>query len=103
MKSIELLNQDHKAILRGLDILETIAQQAQTGKKANWDDVQSILHFLRLFEDEYHQTKEETALFPQLMRCVESEQSNFRQMLFEHDQERSLVDGLEEALKTNQT
>ena len=102
MKSVDLLSQDHKVILRSLDILENIAARVQKGEKTNRDDVQSILDFLRVFEDEYHQTKEETALFPELMRCAESEQTNLRQMLFEHDQERSLVDGLEEALKTNQ-
>ena len=100
MKSTDLLSQDHKFILRSLDVLEEIAARVHTGDTMNSEDVEFILNFLRVFEDEHHQTKEESALFPELMRCAEFEQKNLRQMLFEHDQERSLVDGLEEAIRT---
>ena len=100
MKCTDLLMKDHKAILRSLNVLEEIAAKVGNGERVNPEDVESILQFLRIFEDEYHQTKEESALFPELMSCAQSEHRNLRQMLFEHDQERSLVDGLEEALRT---
>ncbi len=100
MKSTDLLMQDHKIILRSLDILEEMAGKVRNGERLDPEDVEALLHFLRSFEDEDHQTKEETALFPQLMQSAPAEERSFRQMLFEHDQERSLVGGLEEALKT---
>ena len=100
MKSTELLKQDHKIILRSLDVLEEIAAKVHMGERPNPQDVESMLRFLRVFEDEHHQTKEESALFPELMSCAQSEQRSLRQMLFEHDQERSLVEGLEEAVRT---
>jgi len=62
-------------------------------------DVQVILRLLRIFADDHHQAKEESALFPEL-RTSAAEQGPLRQMLFEHNQERSLVEGLEEALHT---
>ena len=63
-------------------------------------DVESILRFLRVYGDDYHQLKEESALFPELMRNCISKEAALRQMLFEHDQERSLVAALEDALYT---
>jgi hemerythrin-like domain-containing protein len=92
--------QDHKIILRSLDILEEMAAKIRNGELFDPKDVEAMLHFLRAFDDGYHQTKEETALFPQLMQSAPAEERSFRQMLFEHDQERSLVEGLEEALRT---
>ena len=100
MRSTDLLMQDHKIILRSLDVLEEMA--AKVGNRVYLDpkDVEAMLHFLRVFDDEHHQTKEETALFPQLMQSAPAEERSLRQMLFEHDQERSLVEGLEDALRT---
>src|SRR5262249_10369029 len=38
--------------------------------------------------------------FPELLRTSAATQGPLRQMIFEHDQERSLVEGLEDALHT---
>jgi len=59
------------------------------------DDIETILRFLRVFADDHHQAKEESALFPELRRTSAGNQGPLRQMTFEHDQERSLVEGLE--------
>jgi hemerythrin-like domain-containing protein len=64
------------------------------------EDVETIVGFLRAFEDNYHQAKEESALFPELTRTSVANEARFRHMIFEHDQERSLVNGLEDALHT---
>ena len=100
MKCTDLLLQDHKIMLRALDVLEEIAAKVQRDEPVEPADFEVILRFLRVFGDEYHQAKEESALFPVLMRTASSQQRSLRHMLFEHDQERSLVEGLEEALKT---
>ena len=102
MKCTELLEKDHQVILRALDVLEQMAEEVKRGKIVDFRDVESIVRFLREFEDEHHQTKEESALFPLLLNRPGPEQAKLRQMLFEHDQERSLVDGLEDSLKTKQ-
>jgi hemerythrin-like domain-containing protein len=100
MKCTDLLLQDHKLMLRGLDILEAMAAKVKQDELVEPADVEIILRFLRVFGDEHHQAKEESALFPVLMRTASLQQRPLRQMLFEHDQERSLVEGLEDALKS---
>jgi len=100
MKCTELLIQDHKAILRALDVLEQMANRVEDHQSVEHDDVETILRFLRSFADEYHQGKEESALFPELRRTKNIHDPALRQMLFEHDQERSLVEAIEDALFT---
>jgi hemerythrin-like domain-containing protein len=100
MKCTDLLIQDHKTILRALDVLEHMAVRVQHGESIEREDVETILRFLRVFADDHHQVKEESALFPELRRTCCTQEPALRHMLFEHDQERSLVDALEDALHT---
>jgi hemerythrin-like domain-containing protein len=99
MKCTDLLIKDHKVILRSLEILDAMAAQVEAGKRIHEEDVESILHFLRLFADDHHQGKEESALFPAMLRTSNDSSNPLRHMFFEHDQERSLVTGLEDALR----
>jgi hemerythrin-like domain-containing protein len=93
--------QDHKIILRAVDVLEDMAKRVRYDQQIDREDIQSILHFIRLFADEYHQTKEEKALFPEL-RAAQPQERPLREIMFEHDDERTLVKGLEDALHTRQ-
>lgn len=99
MKCTNLLIEDHKTILRALDVLEQMAKRVENHQALETGDVETVLRFLRAFADDYHQGKEESALFPEI-RGVLAPEGPVRQMLFEHDQERSLVDGIEDALFT---
>lgn len=67
MKCTDLLTQDHKFILRSLDVLDVIAGKVEKSEQVDTTDIESLLHFLRVFGDAHHQTKEESALFPVLM------------------------------------
>ena len=98
MKCTELLAQDHKTILRALDVLEHMARRIADDQPVERGDIETILRFLRAFADDHHQTKEESALFPELMRTSNAQEGPLRQMLFEHDQERFLVEALQETL-----
>ena len=100
MKCTELLDKDHQIILRALVVLEQMADEVNKGHSVDPRDVESIICFLKQFEDEHHQTKEESALFPELLRTSAANNGPLRQMIFEHDQERSLVEGIEDALYT---
>ena len=100
MKCTDLLVQEHKIILRGLDVLDHMADRLERDQPVETDDIETILRFLRLFADDHHQAKEESALFPELRRTSAGNQGPLLQMTFEHDQERSLVEGLEDALRT---
>jgi hemerythrin-like domain-containing protein len=100
MKCTDLLSQEHKIILRALDVLGEMAKRVEKHQALEHDDVESLLRFLRSFADDYHQGKEESALFPELRRVLTGPRGPVEQMLFEHDQERSLVEGIEDALFT---
>jgi hemerythrin-like domain-containing protein len=100
MKCTDLLIQDHKFILRSLDVLDEIAAKVEKSEQVDTVDIESLLRFLQVFGDDHHQTKEESALFPVLMVTEKAQHGPLSHMQFEHDQERSLVEGLAEALKT---
>ena len=102
MKCTDLLTQDHKCILRSLDVLDVIAGKVEKSEQVDTTDIESLLHFLRVFGDDHHQTKEESALFPVSMLTEKGQHQHgpVNHMQFEHDQERSLVGGIAEALKT---
>jgi hemerythrin-like domain-containing protein len=100
MKSTGLLSQDHKIILRALEVLQAVATRTERGEPVDAEDVRSLLRFLRVFADDYHQAKEESAFFPELMRACAANHDALRHMIFQHNQERSLVEGLEDALCT---
>src|SRR5689334_21339615 len=100
MKCTDLLDKDHQIILRALDVLEQMANEVKKTHVVDPRDIEFVVRFLKEFEDEHHQTKEESALFPILLKNSAFQQARVNQILFQHDQERSLVDGLEEALKT---
>ena len=100
MKCTDLLDKDHQIILRALDVLEQMADEVKKGYPIDPRDLEFVVRFLKEFEDEHHQTKEESALFPILLKASGAQQVRLEQMRFQHDQERSLVEGLEEALKT---
>jgi hemerythrin-like domain-containing protein len=100
MKCIDLLVSEHKTILRALNILDEMSLRVEKGEPPPQDDVEALLGFLRTYADDHHQGKEETALFPELTHTAAAQTGPVHHMLFEHDQERSLVEGLEDALRT---
>ena len=99
MKCTDLLIQEHKIILRAMDVLDHMATRVENSQPVAPEDVETLLRFLRGFADDHHQAQEESALFPELMRTSAWHEDPLRHMVFEHDQERSLVDGLEDALQ----
>ena len=100
MKCTNLLTQEHKTILLALEVLDHMALRVAHGQLVDTTDVDTLLRFLRTFADDHHQAMEESALFPELMRTSAASEPALRQMIFEHDRERSLVEGLEDALRT---
>jgi hemerythrin-like domain-containing protein len=101
MKATGLLKNDHKQILRALDVLEQMMARVQRGEIVNQTDALDMAAFLQAYADRHHQGKEESILFPALLR--DRDQKNYGQLcciIFEHNQERCLAQGLEEAIRT---
>ena len=99
MKSTEFLIQEHKVILRALDVLDGISAVIEKNEAAAHDDVDRVLDFLRWFADAHHQAKEETILFPALRSAAASQNRPVEHMTLEHDQERFLVEEVEKDLR----
>jgi len=101
MKARTLLLEDHRQILRVLNVLEEVTARVQRGQKPNEKDVKGVVEFLKGFGDSLHQGKEETILFPALL--LGPGQKNHRKLghlIFEHNQERTLINRLADSMMT---
>lgn len=100
MKATGLLLAEHTYILRALDVLDRMAARTAQGEALDLNDVEDVLSFLRFFADDHHQAKEEFVLFPALLKASHSEEhACLCRLTFEHNRERSLVEGVEDALR----
>jgi hemerythrin-like domain-containing protein len=101
LRCTDHLIQEHRIILRAIFVLYAMADRAKESRMPDAEDIESLLNFFRRFADDHHQCKEETVLFPELRNTDAGKTKGpLGQMMFEHDQERSLVEGLENALRT---
>jgi hemerythrin-like domain-containing protein len=91
--------QEHKLILRALDVLDSMAASAEKHKNIHEGDIGFMLDFLRWFADAHHQVKEETILFPALKRAAQAQNRPVQHMMHEHEQERGLIESIETAAR----
>jgi hemerythrin-like domain-containing protein len=91
--------QEHKLILRALDVLDSMAVWAEKNGALDETDTDNILDFLRWFADAHHQAKEDTILFPALKRAAAAQERHVAHMMVEHEQERALIEQIEAAVR----
>jgi len=91
--------QEHKLILRALDVVDNMAGWAEKNGAVDDVDVGNILDFLRWFADAHHQVKEDTILFPAVKRAAASQGRAVEHMMLEHEQERVLIEQIETAVR----
>ena len=99
MKATQFLMQEHKLILRSLDVLDAVASSAEKTGTLEASDIERILEFLRWFADAHHQAKEETILFPALRLAAAAQERSVDHMTLEHNHERNLVEVMEKELR----
>jgi hemerythrin-like domain-containing protein len=99
MKSTKHLIDEHKLILRALDVLDAMSASAAGAGEADEGDIDSLLDFLRWFADAHHQTKEETILFPALSKAAAAQARPVEHMVKEHEQERNMIEAMEKAVR----
>lgn len=91
---------EHEAILTGLSILERMINYLAAEKTVDREDIESMIRFLRVFADTCHHGKEEGIFFPIMERFgIPRERGPIGQMLSEHDQGRSFIRGMAQALE----
>ncbi len=66
MRSIEILQSEHRVIERGLAVLEAMARRVQEGTSPPLEEAEALLGFFQVFADRCHHLKEEWGLFPHM-------------------------------------
>lgn len=94
----QALVQEHRLILRMLDVLQHRAELTAKGAYDNYRFYLQAVDFIRNYADRFHHAKEEDVLFVALVKNgMPRENSPVAAMLMEHDQGRRFVAGMEEA------
>lgn len=97
-----MLSEEHKHILKVVNALNRECDAIGDGKKLDKEFFSKAVDFIRNYADKYHHAKEEDILFAELNKNEERMHCNpVPQMVYEHEQGRSFVKGLEESLKRN--
>lgn len=99
MKATAQLKAEHEGITIILKVLDQIASNLESGEDFEVGQFEQILKSLQVFVDRCHHGKEEDLLFSALEEAgVSNEGGPIGQMLLEHEQGRSLVRDLNNAL-----
>ena len=89
MRSIDLLQDEHRQITRLLDGLDRIVQRAAVRGQVDGPEATELLGLFDAFADGWHQDKEEEYLFPRLLqRASAGEARRIRSLFHDHSEER---------------
>jgi len=92
----EVLRDEHRVILRALDVLEAAAGRLAGGRSLPEGWWPEIIAWLRGFADKNHHAKEESSLFPAMVKAgVPSAGGPVQVMLEEHERGRALIRAME--------
>ena len=105
-KTSKILSEEHQNILKVIEILENECEAIEEGKKIDKDFFEKVIDFIRNYADKFHHAKEEDILFKEFNKCGEEDPeciscNPVEQMLFEHDEGREFVKGMETRLNEN--
>ena len=94
------LKDEHKVIMRMLDIIEVICNRLNHGETVNPQPFDQAIDFIRTFADKCHHGKEQDTLFPAMgKKGFPMSTGPIAVMLEEHDQGRAFVKGLYSAVQ----
>lgn len=97
---IEVLEAEHRVIQKMVAGMSVLAEQLESGEPADAALLESIVAFLRTFADRCHHGKEETFLFPALIRRgVPSHGCPIGGLTMEHQKGRVMVGELADAIR----
>ena len=97
---IEVLEAEHRVIQKVVAGMSVLAEQLEGGAPADVPLLESVVVFLRTFADRCHHGKEETFLFPALIRRgVPSHGCPIGGLTMEHQKGRVMVGELAEAIR----
>lgn len=98
-KAMDILMEDHKAILSALELLEKMLAK-RTSEAEEIAEFQGFIGFLKEFADKCHHGKEEGMLFPAMIAAgVPDRGGPVGVMMAEHIQGRGFISAMSEALE----
>lgn len=100
----EILKEDHKVILRMIEVIRGLSQKIDIGEKVDIEHLNKIVEFIKIFADKCHHAKEENLLFPAMEEAgIPKEGGPIGVMLIEHDQGREYVKGMVQGIEELKT
>ncbi len=94
------LKDEHKVIMRMLDVMEAMCGRLGQGETVDLDFLDQAVDFIRTFADKCHHGKEQDTLFPAMgKKGFPMNTGPIAVMLVEHDQGRTFVKGLDAAVQ----
>lgn len=95
MQTTEILAEEHRWIRRMVDCLEELVERSKAHGRLDYGLASELLDLFESFADGLHQEKEETHLFPHLLRRANAAEADYiRRLLEEHVHERSCMLGM---------
>jgi len=104
MKVTEILIEEHRNILKFIDVLNNEVNKLEERKEIDKNFFVKAIEFIRNYADKFHHAKEEDILFKEFIKAAEEgcvHCNPVEQMLFEHNQGRDFVKGMEQGLNEN--
>lgn len=103
MNSIDILKQEHVVIKKALAVIRAICLDLTKGASVPYEDMYSIIDFVRNYADKYHHAKEEDMLFIDMNAELKDKigEGPVQGMLIEHNFGRGYMMDLEAALKAH--
>ncbi len=99
MKPTDILKDEHRVILKALDIIDFISELVEKGGSYAVEDIRRLIDFIRNFADRCHHAKEENLLFKSMVEYGVPEKGGpIEVMLYEHELGRKYVKNMEKAL-----
>jgi hemerythrin-like domain-containing protein len=93
------LIREHDAILVALNVLEKMYEKMQNDENVEYNDIEEMIDFLKVFADKCHHGKEEDFLFPALEKIgIKNKNGPIGVMLEQHRQGRELIKQLKESV-----
>jgi hemerythrin-like domain-containing protein len=100
MKATNILQEEHRVILRVLQCLSAAAKQAEKESRLDVESIRKMLEFFRGFADRCHHGKEEVLFFPVAhQRGVGCAPASFDSLRAEHETGRGHVRAMEANLE----
>ena len=87
MKAIEIMNEEHKYILRMLQVIRKCCFKILNNEEIIYEDFYKIIDFIRNYADNHHHKKEEKILFIKMVEELgePAKKAVNQGMLVEHD------------------